>query len=145
MQKAGLNIVPHVIVGLHDGKLKGELTALKTISTIKPSAVVIISFMPIRGTAMATIKPPQPAEICKVIATARLMFPQTPLVLGCVRPKGRHRAETDVLALKAGIDGIAFPSEEAIEYALQKGCEINFSSHCCAQIYLDFPYRSVSK
>jgi uncharacterized radical SAM superfamily protein len=145
MQKARLNIVPHVIVGLHDGKLKGELYALKTIASVKPSALVVISFLPIHGTAMATIKPPQPADIGKVIATARLMFPQTPLVLGCVRPKGRHRAETDVLALKAGVDGIAFPSEEAIGYAVQQGYEVNFSSHCCAQIYLNAPFRSVSK
>ncbi len=145
MREAGLNIVPHVIVGLHDGKLKGELDALKTIASAKPSAVVIIAFMPIHGTVMATIKPPQSAEIAKVIAAARLMFPQTPLVLGCVRPKGRHRAKTDVLALKAGVDGIAFPSEEAIKYADQQGYAVNFSSHCCAQIYRDAAFRSISK
>jgi uncharacterized radical SAM superfamily protein len=34
-----------------------------------------------------------------------------------MRPKGKHRAETDTLAIKAGVDAIAFPAEEAIEYA----------------------------
>jgi uncharacterized radical SAM superfamily protein len=145
LQEAGLNFVPHVIVGLHDGKLKGELDALKMVASVKPSAIVVIAFMPIHGTAMANVKPPQPAEIAKVTATARLMFPETPLVLGCVRPKGKHRTETDVLSLKAGVDAIAFPDEEAIKYAEAQGYAFSFSSYCCAQIYVDASSRSSSK
>jgi uncharacterized radical SAM superfamily protein len=145
MQQAGLNFVPHVIVGLDGGKLKGELDALKIIAATKPTAVVVIAFMPIPGTAMAKVKPPQPVDIARVTAAARVMFPTTPLALGCVRPKGKHRAETDVLALKAGVDAIAFPSEEAIRYAEAQGYPFDFSSCCCAQIYLDAKFRSVSK
>jgi uncharacterized radical SAM superfamily protein len=99
--------------------------------------LVIIAFMPIHGTEMAKVKPPTPTDIAKVTATARLMLPKTPLVLGCVRPKGKHRAETDVLALKAGADAIAFPSEEAVNYAETQGYALSFSSYCCAQIYAD--------
>jgi uncharacterized radical SAM superfamily protein len=137
LHEAHLNFVPHVIVGLHDGKLKGEFHALKLIARYKPSALVIIAFMPIRGTAMANVKPPQPTDIAKVTATARLMFPETPLALGCMRPKGKHRAETDVLSLKAGIDAIAFPSEEAIKYAENQEYTLSFSPYCCSQIYMD--------
>ena len=135
--KARLNFVPHVIVGLHNGKLRGELHALKVIARYKPSALVVIAFMPIRGTAMAEVKPPQPTDIAEVTATARLMFPETPLALGCMRPKGKHRAETDVLALKAGVNAIAFPSEKAIKYAENQGYKMSFSSYCCSQIYMD--------
>ncbi len=145
LQYAGLNLVPHVIVGLDDGKLKGELDALKMIASVKPSAIVVIAFMPIHGTAMANVKPPPPAEIAKVTATARLMFSRTPLALGCVRPKGKHRAETDILALKAGVDAIAFPSEEAVKYAEAQGYTPSFSSYCCAQIYVDAASRKISK
>jgi uncharacterized radical SAM superfamily protein len=137
LHRAGLNFVPHIIVGLHDGKLRGELHALKMIAHCKPSALVIIAFTPIRGTAMAEVKPPQPTDIARVTATARLMFPETPLALGCMRPKGKHRAETDILALKAGVNAVAFPSEEAIRYAENEGYEISFSSCCCSQIYMD--------
>ncbi|TRO53527.1 radical SAM protein, partial [Candidatus Bathyarchaeota archaeon] len=70
LQQADLKFVPHVIVGLHDGRLKGELNALKLIAPVNPSAIVIIAFMPIFGTAMAEIKPPQPTEIARIIATA---------------------------------------------------------------------------
>jgi uncharacterized radical SAM superfamily protein len=137
LQQAGLNLVPHVIVGLHDGKLKGELDALKLIAAVKPSAIVIIAFMPIHRTSMEDVKPPQPVEIARVTAAARVMFPRTPLALGCVRPKGKHRAETDILALKAGADAIAFPNEEAVRYAEAQKIEFSFSSHCCAQIYIN--------
>jgi uncharacterized radical SAM superfamily protein len=145
LQHAGLNFVPHVIVGLDDGKLKGEFRALKMIALCKPSAIVVIAFMPIHGTEMANAKPPTPADIAKVIATGRLMFPETPLVLGCMRPKGKHRAETDILALKAGVDAIAFPSENAVKYAEAQGYAFSFSSYCCAQIYVDAASRSPSK
>jgi len=144
LQQADLKFVPHVIVGLHNGKLKGELDALKLIASVNPSAIVIIAFMPIFGTAMAEIKPPKPTEIARVIATARIMLPRTPLALGCVRPKGKHRAETDILALKAGVDAIAFPHEEAIGYAKAQQYEFNFSPYCCAQIYMD-AFRNSSK
>jgi uncharacterized radical SAM superfamily protein len=137
LHKARLNFVPHIIVGLHNGKLRGELHALRMIAPYKPSALVIIAFMPIPGTAMAGVKPPQPTDIAKVTATARLMFPEAPLALGCMRPKGKHRAETDILALKAGVNAVAFPSEEAIKYTENQGYEISFSAYCCSQIYVD--------
>ncbi|MGF3522801.1 MAG: radical SAM protein, partial [Candidatus Bathyarchaeia archaeon] len=135
LQDAKIDFVPHVIVGLHHGKLKGEFEALNMIALYNPSAVVIIAFMPIAGTNMAATTPPTPLDIAKVTATARSLFAQTPIVLGCMRPKGKHRDQTDVLALKAGVDAIAFPSEEAIKYAEHQGYTIKFSSYCCSQIY----------
>lgn len=138
LSQAGLRFIPHVIVGLHYGRLKGELNALKMISKYKPSALVIIAFMPIHGTEMAHVKPPNPLDIARVLATARVMFPKTPIALGCMRPKGRHRAETDVLAIKAGVEAIAFPAEEAIKFAEKQGFPMSFSSYCCSQIYSDF-------
>jgi len=138
LHEAGIAFVPHVIVGLHYGKLKGELHALKMISRYQPSALVIIAFMPIRGTEMEKVAPPKPIEIAKIIATSRLMFPQTPLALGCMRPKGKHRIKTDILSIKAGVNAIAFPTQEAIKTAKELGYKISFSSFCCSQVYPDF-------
>jgi uncharacterized radical SAM superfamily protein len=122
---------------LHHGELNGEFQALKMIKPYKPAAIVVISFMPIHGTVMERTKPPTPQDIARTIATARIMFPNVPLVLGCMRPKGKHRTETDVLAMKAGVDGVAFPSQEAISYAQTHGYAVAFSAFCCAQIYRD--------
>ncbi len=137
LHNSRIAFVPHVIVGLHYGELRGELAALEMIAKTKPSAVVIIAFMPIHRTEMKDVNPPKPIEIAKVAATARLMFPSIPIVLGCMRPRGKHQAETDVLAIKAGVDAIAFPAEEAIRFAEKQGFETSFSSFCCSQIYLD--------
>jgi uncharacterized radical SAM superfamily protein len=145
LQEADLNYVPHVIVGLDDGKLKGEFDALNMIAANEPSAIVVIALMPIHGTTMANVKPSKPSDIVRVVASARLMFPKIPLVLGCMRPKGKLRDETDVLALKAGVNAIAFPSEKAIKYAEEQGYGLFFSPLCCARIYHDFLFRSASK
>jgi len=135
LHESEIPLVPHVLVGLHHGKLKGELQALKTISKYSPSAVIIIAFMPIHGTPMEKVNPPEPEDIAKVLVTARHMMPQTPIVLGCMRPKGKHRMRTDMLAVKAGVNAIAFPTEEAIQLAESMGLEITFSSLCCSQIF----------
>lgn len=137
LHEAKIAFVPHVIAGLHHGQLKGEFQALKMISKYKPSALVVIAFMPIHGTEMANVAPPKPIDIARVLAAARLTFPKVPLVLGCMRPKGKHRIETDILAIKAGVDAIAFPTEEAIKFAEKGGCRTSFSSFCCAQVYVD--------
>jgi uncharacterized radical SAM superfamily protein len=137
LNKAGISFVPHIIAGLHYGKLKGELHALQLVSNYKPSALVIIAFMPIHGTDMEKVEPPKPTDIAKVIMVARIMFPKTPIALGCMRPKGKHRIETDTLAIKAGVNAIAFPAEEAVKFAEEQGYETSFSSLCCSQIYSD--------
>lgn len=137
LNKAKIPLVPHVLVGLHYGKLKGELQALKMIKKYNPSAVIVISFMPIRGTKMENTQPPPPTDIGRVLLAARLMMPKTPLVLGCMRPKGRHKTETDTLAVKAGVNAIAFPAETAVKLAEQIGFQISFSPTCCSQIYAD--------
>jgi len=93
--------------------------------------------MPIHGTPMENVKPPAPEDIAKVLTTARIMMPKTPIVLGCMRPKGKHKAETDTLAVRAGVNAIAFPAEEAIRLAESMGLEIAFSSLCCSQIFED--------
>jgi len=137
LHESEIPLVPHVLVGLHYGKLKGELQALKLISKYSPSAVIIIAFKPIHDTPMEKVNPPEPEDIAKVLITARLMMPQTPIVLGCMRPRGKHRIRTDTLAVKAGVNAIAFPEKEAVQLAESLGLEIAFSSLCCSQIFED--------
>jgi uncharacterized radical SAM superfamily protein len=134
---SGIPFVPHVLVGLHYGELKGELEALKMISKYSPSAVITIAFMPIHGTPMQNVNPPNPEDIAKILVSARLLMPETPLVLGCMRPKGEHRTRTDMLAVRTGVDAIAFPVEEAIQFAESLKLETSFSSFCCSQIFED--------
>jgi len=140
LHQSRIPMVPHVLVGLHYGKLQGEFHALQMISKHSPSAVIIIALTPIHGSAMQDVTPPSPEDITRVLVAARFMMPKTPLVLGCMRPKGKHRAETDMRAVKAGVNAIAFPSNEAIQLANSMELEASFSSLCCSQIFEDLKH-----
>lgn len=125
---------PHIIMGLHFGRMKGENQALEMITRYPIKAVVLVGLRPLPHTAMAGVRPPDPETLGKVFVQARKMFPQTPVVLGCERPLGRHRQQTDILAVTLGLDGIAYPSEQALISAREQGLEIRTSSECCALI-----------
>jgi hypothetical protein len=137
LNASGIPFTPHVLVGLHHGSLRGELNALKIVAKHMPSALILIAFFPIGGTKMESVQPPSPEAIIEVLVQARLMMPKVPIALGCARPKGKHRTKTDVLAVEAGANAIAFPSLEAIKKAEKLGLEMSFSPLCCSQIYRD--------
>lgn len=137
LKGAGLPTIPHIVVGLHYGRLLGEFRAIDLISHLSPEALVIVAFNPIPETAMAEASPPTPRDIAKVLVYARMAMPETPQVLGCARPLGQHRMETDLLALQAGVNAIAFPSEEAIQRAESLGLKVDFSDRCCSLVYRD--------
>jgi uncharacterized radical SAM superfamily protein len=139
LEQAGLPIVPHVLVGLHYGELRGEARALEIIARHNPRAVVVIALMPIPGTPMEDVEPPPPIDIARVIAAARILMPDTPIALGCARPKGLNRIKTDCLAVSIGVNAVAFPSEEAVNLASRLGYQWSFSHKCCSQIFKDLP------
>lgn len=141
LRKAEVPFIPHVLIGLHYGTIKGEFKALEIIKKYNPLALILIAFFPIKGTEMEHVKPPPPSSIINVLVQARLMMPNVPIALGCARPKGKHRVITDLLAIKAGVNAIAFPSLESICKAEELGLEIGFSRLCCSQIYRDYKFK----
>ncbi|TFG34188.1 hypothetical protein EU527_04490 [Candidatus Thorarchaeota archaeon] len=124
--------VPHVIVGLDYGSLKGEIEALDIISQGSPSALVIIVLTPIRGTSMKNVKPPSPMSIGRIMTIARLGFSNIPLLLGCARPMGQHKIDTDLFAIKSGANGVAMISQDGVDFAKSKGLEPVFRDVCCS-------------
>jgi len=142
LHRSGVPVIPHILLGLHYGRISGEYQALDMVSRYSPSALVIIVLRPIRGTPMEAVSPPSPREVARFIVVARLTLKQTPLILGCVRPLGRHKAETDRLAVLAGVNGLVFPSAEGLKTAERLGLETSFSGYCCAHAFLDTIPRS---
>ncbi len=137
LTKHGIKTAPHVVIGLHYGEIRGEHNALKIISKYDPSSLVLVVLMPQHDTPMHKVAPPQPNEINKIFHEARKMFPKTPILLGCARPPGEHKIQTDALALKAGINGIAYPSEGIIGLAKELELEPVFSESCCSLVFQD--------
>ena len=66
LEEQKIPTVPHVLVGLDFGHLKGELEALDIISQGTPSALVIIALTPVRKTAMEDVIPPTPESIGRI-------------------------------------------------------------------------------
>lgn len=132
LRKNNIPTVPHILVGIHYGQLKGEKRAIQIISQTDPAAVVVVALRPLKDTPMEKIDPPPPSDVARVILACRMAMPNKPILLGCARPGGLHRTETDELAIKAGINGIAYPSEEAIQSAATKGFRSVFHEECCS-------------
>ncbi|HWQ74726.1 MAG TPA: radical SAM protein [Syntrophomonas sp.] len=133
-REEGLQIAPHVIIGLHFGQIKGEYQALQMIQQAEPETVLLPILTPACGTAMANVSPPPPDETEKVFATARIMFPDTPISLGCARPPGIYKRNVEIRAVDCGVNGIAYPDEHTVEYACSRGLETVFDEACCSLI-----------
>lgn len=132
LSSIGIPLAPHIIVGLHNGKLKGEFKALEIVRKFNPVTVVIVVFIPTKGTAMEGVPPPKIEDVVKVITTAREMF-DVPLSLSCVRPGGSYRSELDKYALLGGVDRIAVPSRNAYATSREIGLNIvELPKMCCS-------------
>jgi lipoyl synthase len=129
---AGLEIVPHILVGLHFGRLKGEDSALEILAGYPLKKYVVVVIMPFRGTPMVGISPPGPEETARFLVRARLRFPELQGGLGCARPRGRYRRDLDLLAVRAGINSLALPSDRALDEAQRRGLRIEFRETCCS-------------
>lgn len=129
---AGLNIAPHIVIGLHFGQIRGERRALEMIRQADPETIVLVILTPARGTAMAGIQPPSIDEAARIIATARILNPAAPITLGCARPPGKYKRRVEMIAIDSGVNGIAYPDETTVDYARSKGLKTVFSEECCS-------------
>jgi len=126
------HVCPHICVGLHEGKLKGEINALEFLKTgIEPSTIAIIVLRPTKGTKLENIRPPSGEDVEKVVAHARKLFPRTKLILGALRPRGSElkggmaeRLDIEIGALEGGIDGAEVPSKDMLVEAISRGFQI---------------------
>ena len=136
LTSAGIPIVPHIIVGLNEWRISGELKAISMIEDLptKPQAVVVVSFMPLPGTPMAGTVPPHHLDIARILAACRIRMPDTPLYLGCARDRGN--ADIDCTALRCGVNGIVLPSDPAIEMAKDYELDVHWKQTCCSVPFL---------
>jgi len=128
--KACLPVVPHIVCGLHQGRIRGERKALSMIRSFDVEQVVICSLMRLPGTPACGWPLPEPEAVAEIIAEARIALPASSLSLGCARQRGSRRLE--ILAIEAGVNRMALPSEEAVEHARRSGLEIRYQATCCS-------------
>ena len=130
ISEAGINVLPHVCVGLDFGSIRGELRALEIIRNINPSTVIITGLMPIAGTPMSAVKP-KPRDFAEVFCRAAELFPEVPITLGCAHSIGRDRELIEMIALECGVFNMAIPTRNFVEHAYSKGYEVEYFGTCC--------------
>ncbi len=132
LSDAGLRIIPHIVLGLHWGRLLGEHTALEMIRRYPVSTLVLVVLTPLVGTPMEHIEPPPLADLVGFFAEARAAMPATPINLGCARPLGGLKVALDKAAIDEGLNGIAYPAEGMIDYARRSGLAPALYEYCCS-------------
>ena len=123
------------------GLLRRDLDgAIARLGDLQPAVVhgadvvdglVLLVFIPTQGTRYADRQPLPVPVVAELLAEARIRFSDVPLFLGCMRPKGRYRAEIDPLAVKAGVNVLVGPARSAREAAVGLGLRVLESRECC--------------
>ena len=126
-----MEVVPHIVIGLHYGRILGEPTALDIVSRHAIHSLVLVVVMPFYAKP-GTFVTPDTHDVGRIFLQARERIPDRQVLLGCARPPGMHRRATDAYAVIAGLDGIAFPADGALAAAHTIGRPAVQEHACCS-------------
>lgn len=132
LQEYGLYAVPHIVVGLHYGALRGEFEAIEMVQEEGANQLVIVVLTALPGTPMAKIPTVAADDVGRVLAAARITMPTIPLSLGCAKPPGPGKQLMEHYAVDVGVQSIAYPLTDTIDYATEQGYHIRFHEKCCS-------------
>ena len=126
-----MEVTPHIVIGLHYGRILGEANALNIVSRYDVTALVLVVIMPFYAKP-GTFVTPGTTDVGRIFLEARERLPDKQVLLGCARPPGMHKRVTDAYAIMAGLDGIAFPADGAVSVAHTIGRPFEQAHSCCS-------------
>ncbi len=122
-----LGVAPHVIIGIHGGKIKGEFSALDMLAEFQKEEVILVVLMP----DVMNAETPDIKDVIEVFSYARKLFKR--VTLGCARPRGKYRKVLETALLENNlIDAMALWSYEGIKKAKSLGYRVRFYEGCCS-------------
>lgn len=127
-----MKVVPHIVAGLHYGRMLGEWAALEIVARHRPDALVLVVVMPFYAPANRPFVTPDAREVGRFFLDARAALPELPLLLGCARPAGSVKSTIDAYAVMAGLNGIAHPADGIVELAARLEREVRVLPACCS-------------
>lgn len=127
----GMEVSPHIVIGLHYGRLLGEVTALDMIARHRVAALVLVVVMPFYARP-GTFVTPSTEDVGEIFLQARSRLSDRQVLLGCARPPGMHKRVTDAYAVMAGLDGIAFPADGVVAASEAIGRPYHQEHACCS-------------
>ncbi len=138
-----MEVVPHIVIGLHYGRILGEANALDICARHGIHSLVLVVVMPFYARP-GTYVTPATGDIGRFFLEARCRLPEKQVLLGCARPAGMHKRVTDAYAVMAGLDGIAFPADGAVALANAIGRPY-VQQHACCSIKVGGPFEDRAK
>jgi uncharacterized radical SAM superfamily protein len=126
-----MEVSPHIVIGLHYGRMLGETTALDIVSRHPVAALVLVVVMPFYAKP-GLYAVPDAGEVGRIFGEARRRLADRQVLLGCARPPGLHKRIVDAYAVMAGLDGIAFPADGAVAVANAIGRPHHQEHACCS-------------
>ncbi len=121
LKRRDIRVVPHVTVGLHGGRLKGEFKAIDMISDAE--LLILNSLIPSHFGSRVSDE-----DFMDVLKYA-IDNTDAKIYLGCMRERGRVSFEKR--AIELGVSGIVLPSRKTAIWAEQDH-EVNTLETCCA-------------
>jgi hypothetical protein len=97
---------------------------------VETIVLVVIKFLHANG--MNQMKIPKPEETSRISAIARILNPNIPIRMGCIRPAHPWKAKMETGFIDSGINTIAYPLQNTIDYAKEIGLETRFIEMCCS-------------
>jgi uncharacterized radical SAM superfamily protein len=141
LASTSMEVTPHIVVGLHYGRILGEANALDMVSRYPVTALVLVVIMPFYAKP-GTFVTPETSDVGRIFLEARERLADQQVLLGCARPPGMHKRVTDAYAIMAGLDGIAFPADGAVSVAHTIGRPFEQAHSCCSiKVGSDFKTR----
>jgi hypothetical protein len=134
LKEMGHHLAPHIIIGHHFGEIRGEWKALEIVTRVGVETIVLVVFKTLNPSEKNHFKVPNPEETSKICSIARILNPNVPLRLGCIRPAHSWKTAMERGAIDSGINTIAYPLQGTIDYAKEIGLKTKFSEMCCSLV-----------
>lgn len=122
---AGLEVVPHITVGLSK---QDAMYSVEALAGKRFDKVVVLVLIPTPGTPICAQPMPDDEDVLTIVDKLKSLGIEP--IMGCMRPRGNHQLEIE--CLKRGVRTIALPSRKTVEWARNNGFEIEDVPLCCA-------------
>jgi lipoyl synthase len=134
LKEMGHRLAPHIIIGHHFGEIRGEWKALEIVTRVGVETIVLVVLKPLHHPGRHLERIPNPEEVSRISAVARILNPTLPIRMGCIRPAHPWKAQMEKGCIDSGVNTIAYPLQGTIEYATERRLETKFIEMCCSLI-----------
>jgi uncharacterized radical SAM superfamily protein len=134
LKEMGHRLAPHIIIGHHFGEIRGEWRALEMVTRVGIETIVLVILKDLLLDEENHFKVPTLEETTKIPAIARILNPDIPIRLGCIRPAHPSKAAVEKGFIDSGVNTIAYPLQGTIDYAKEIGLDTKFVEMCCSLV-----------